>query len=57
MDIERLRDDLIDYFGTAAMFNPVAYMNVSEVERATDEELIDIALQNGFDLSKYMKTR
>ena len=55
MDInfDKLREDLIDYFGTAMGAFPIAVMNVAEVETATDRELIRIATQNGFDLSDY----
>ena len=54
LDGDKLRTDLIDYFGTA-MFNssPFAVMELGKVERATGDELIQIALKNGFDLSKY----
>ena len=54
IDIEKLREDLIDYYGTA-MFNssPLAVMELSKVENATPEELIQIALKNKIDLSNY----
>lgn len=53
IDIEKLRRDLIDYFGSATSFNPVAFMDVINVENASEEVLIDIALKNGFDLDNY----
>lgn len=51
---ERLRGDLRDYYGTA-MFNgnPMAMMELEEVERASRSELDDIARRNGFDPSSY----
>ncbi len=54
IDIDRLRKDLEDYFGSA-MFNasPLAIMNLNEVEEASDEELIEIAIENGFNLNDY----
>ena len=52
-DIERLRDDLINYFGTASFYNKTAIMDLIKVEKATDEELIEIAIQNHFDLERY----
>lgn len=54
INIEKLKQDLIDYFGTA-MFNasPLAMIELSKVENASDEKLIEIALNNNFDLSKY----
>lgn len=53
IDYERLRKDLIDYFGTAMSFMPMAVMDVSRVERASREELIRIANENRFDLDEY----
>lgn len=50
---EELRKDLMDYFGTAMKFMPMSMMEISRVEKATKEELIKIAKENGFDLSKY----
>lgn len=54
IDIEKLREDLIDYFGTA-MFNasPLAIMDLTKVENASPQELIKIAQDNHFDLSEY----
>ena len=53
IDYDRLRSDLINYFGSATpMFN-VAYADVIRVQRATNEELVSIALENGFDLEDY----
>ena len=56
IDIEQLKKDLIDYF-TGAMFmvSPVALVDLTEVENASDEKLIQIALDNKFDLKKYLK--
>ena len=54
IDIEKLRSDLMDYFGTALGFFPVATMDLIKVQNASDEELINIALKNNFDLSKYI---
>ena len=56
VDIEKLRQDLIDHF-TAAMFivSPVALMDLTEVENASDEEIVKIALENGFDLENYSR--
>lgn len=58
IDIESLRKDLMDYF-TSAMFlvSPVALVDLSKVERATDIEVVQIALDNKFDLEKYISYR
>lgn len=56
IDIERLREDLIDYFGTAAFnFAPQAMLEVEKIERASARELIEIADDNGFNIEKYLK--
>lgn len=54
IDIEKLRSDLTDYFGTA-MFSgfPMAIVDLSDVERASAEELLNIATKNRFDLKDY----
>ena len=54
INIERLRQDLIDYFGSATPIYPMAIMDVIEVERASYDKLIEIAKNNGFDLDNYI---
>ena len=56
INIEKLRRDLIDYFGSAS-FNgfPIAAMELISVENASDEKLINIAINNNFDLNEYVK--
>lgn len=55
IDYEKLRSDLIDYFGTAMTSGfGVAIIDLSRVERASENELINIALQCGFDLNDYV---
>ena len=54
INIEQLRRDLIDYFGTASQFFPVAIVDISRVENASPEELINIAISNGFDINDYI---
>lgn len=55
LDMRRLRRDLKDYFGTA-MFgaSPMAVMELSAVERASDREILEMARKNGFDLNDYL---
>ncbi len=55
IDINRLRRDMKDYYGTA-MFNgfPMAVMDLSKVERLSDRELVELAQKNGVDLRKYI---
>ena len=56
IDISRLRRDMLDYYGTA-MFSgfPMAVMDVSRVERMSDQELVELAQKNGIDLRKYIR--
>lgn len=53
MNVELLRKDLINYFGTAMKFMQMAMMEIEKIENADEDELIKIAKENGFDLSKY----
>lgn len=57
IDYNKLRSDLIDYFGTAMSFNPMAVVNLSEVEYASEQKLIEIALKNNFDITNYVKNK
>ena len=54
IDIDRLREDLEDYFGTA-MFNgnPQAMMELEDVKRASEQELISLARRCGFNINDY----
>ena len=56
VNVEKLRKDLIDYFGTA-MSNgfPMAMIDLSKIENASEKELINIARNNGIDLQKYIE--
>ena len=55
LDIERLRNDLMNYFGTA-MFSgfSMAIIELLKIENATDEEILEIAQNNNFDLGNYI---
>ena len=53
IDYEKLREDLKDYYGTAMSFMPMAVVELSQVERASNQKLIELALKNNFDLSDY----
>lgn len=55
VNIEKLRKDLIDYFGTAMNYSPLAIMNLTEVENSNSDKLIQIALKNNFDLNDYIE--
>ena len=54
IDYEKLRNDLLDYYGVAMNgFYPVAIMEVSKVEKASEQELIEIARKEHFNIEKY----
>ena len=57
IDIERLRSDLISYFEGAYFVGGfgAALMDISEIERANSHKLVQIAINNGFDLDKKKK--
>lgn len=56
IDTDDLRRDLEDYYGTAAFTaSPLAFMDLYQVQRASDTELMRIAQQNGFDLNRYVR--
>ena len=54
IDYEKLRSDLINYFGSA-MFSglPMAIIDLSDVEVASNDKLIEIAIKYNWDLTKY----
>ena len=55
IDIDRLRRDMKDYYGTA-MFNasPMAVIDLSRIERASDMEIVEEAQKAGVDLTDYI---
>lgn len=57
INIEALRQDMMDYF-TSAMFisSPVALVDLTKVEKASAVVLIQIALDNDFNLSNYLNS-
>jgi len=55
VDIDKMRADLMDYFGTAMTGGfPMAVVDLAKIETASAEEVVQIALKNGFDLNKYV---
>ena len=54
IDIQRLRNDIKDNYGTA-MFNgfPMAVMDLAKIERMSDQEIVDFALKKNIRLEKY----
>ena len=54
IDISKLRDDLENYYGSA-MFSgfPMAVVELSQVESASPQELVELSQRAGFDLNDY----
>lgn len=57
IDVNRLRNDLIDYYGSASLYSPQAIIDLSKVENASPYELVMIAINNNFDLEDYINQR
>ena len=54
-DYEKLRADLIDYYTFAATAGyKIAYLDVYQIEKASEEELEAIAIRNNYDLDNYV---
>ena len=54
IDFERLRNDLIDYFGTGMVnASNMAIIDLIDVSNCSNEKLLKIAIQNNFDLDDY----
>lgn len=54
IDVEKLREGLVDHYGTAMIGGQwPAIADLSGVEDASPEELIQIAEREGIDLSEY----
>ena len=55
IDIDRLRRDMKDYYGTAMLnASPMAVMDLSRIERASDMEIVEEAQKAGVDLTDYI---
>ena len=56
IDVDSLRADLIDYYGTGAYSGmPGMIMEVGDIKRMSDEEVVRRALREGFDLYEYQE--
>lgn len=57
MYYERLREDLMDYYGTAMYSgSPMAMMELIDVDSATNSELLKLAKDAWFDLDDYRES-
>lgn len=56
IDIEKLRQYLINYYGTAMINSfPTAMRDLSEVENASNEKVLSLALKNNINLNNFTK--
>ena len=56
IDIEKLRQYIIDYYGTAIInSSPPAMMDLLEVENASNEKVLSLALKNNINLNNFTK--
>ena len=56
IDIEKLRQYIIDYYGTAMInSSPTAMMDLLEVENASNEKVFSLALKNNINLNSFTK--
>lgn len=56
IDIEKLRQYIIDYYGTAIInSSPTAMMDLLEVENDSNEKVLSLALKNNINLNNFTK--
>lgn len=56
IDIERLRCDMEDYYGTGAFGGfPAMFLEVNDIKNASDEELIRMAKRDNINFAKYYR--
>lgn len=55
IDVDRLRKDMIDEAHAAYFVGGfgAALLEIPDVENASDEELIELAISNGINIKKY----
>jgi len=56
IDVASLKKDLMDYYGTAKELNPVAMLDLIEVEKGDINTLKEKAIEAGIDLENYVLT-
>ena len=53
VNVENLRQDLINYYGAASTCNPIFLAAVAEIESATPSRIIEIASTTNINLNNY----
>ena len=55
IDVDALRRDLKDYYGSAMCSGfPMAVVELTQVQNASPQELVDMAQRAGVDLGRYL---
>ena len=54
IDVEKLRRDLINYFGPAISSNPMAMGDIINIENASPQELVRIIDRTTLDINDYI---
>ena len=56
-DFERLRKDLVEEYGiqSASFFGGLVFLDMCDAEDATNEQLLEMARREGFNLNKYKR--
>lgn len=54
LDIKSLRSDMINYFSTAINPFDVDLIGSEEIENLTEDKIIEIAKNNGFNINYYI---
>ena len=55
IDFDALRNDLIDYFGSATPIEPLAFADVVDVQSASDMELLNIIGRTSLNILDYVR--
>ena len=57
IDYKRLRNDLMDEYGAqmAAQSGGLGFLDMCDAQNASEQQLLEMAKREGFNLSKYRK--
>ena len=57
IDYKRLRNDLMDEYGaqTAAYSGGLGFLDMCDAQNASEQQLLEMAKREGFNLSKYRR--
>ncbi len=54
IDYNKLRRDLIDYYGTGSMYHPEMIILLTKLENCSNQELIAFAISNNINIENYI---